>query len=650
MPNHFHIIVRAIVAGLLLCASVGPVGAKPPEFVGSETCAQCHQGQFAAWRDSHHGWAWRRPTPTSVLGDFADAQFGHQGVEYRFQREDDDFFIQADGPNGRLKRYPVHSTVGVEPLQQYLIETEPGRLQTLDLAWDTEQRRWYHLYPGEDTSAGNGLHWTASYKNWNGRCAECHATDYRKGFDPRADRYQSTQAEMGVGCEACHGPASAHLVWAAQPSAFMPKDWPGLNPWGLTEVFDAQDPGAEINACATCHSRREPLGADSPPVGAAFDDHYRLALLRDGLYFADGQIDDEVYVLGSFLQSKMHARGVRCTNCHDAHSYRLKLPGNQVCTQCHNPAGNPAFPSLPKADYDTPEHHFHPPESEGAACVDCHMPERNYMGVDGRRDHGFRIPRPALSRRIGSPDVCTGCHIGKTYEWAQAELDQRFPQGRHGEAHFGDWFAEPSQHLAELTDLAGDSAVPDIIRASAIQHLSARLPTDQRVGLASLLQDDSAWVRGAAVGLLRAIEPVQRIELLAPVLRDARLSVRIEAAKAFLDVRPRALPQKWRAALRQAMHEYQQSLQAKADYPETQMAIGGVALTLRNLPAASQAFARATEQDPQLVDAWLMRARIQAAQGHETEVRALLLKALAANPTDAELRQALNELDQRASD
>lgn len=482
-----------------------------PEFVTSQACAACHEQEYTAWRDSHHGWAWRLPARENVLGDFDDAAFRHRGFTYRFETEGGVYFVTADGPDGKATRYPVRYAVGVTPLQQYLVETDGGRLQALDVAWDTERKRWYHLYPGQDTSAGNGMHWGGPYKNWNARCAECHATDYEKNYDPHADNYRSRQAEIGVGCEACHGPGQAHVAWAKQPDEFDAANWQGVDGHGLLPAFVAGDAASEINLCAACHSRREALGADSPPAGAAFDDHYRLALLRDGLYFPDGQIHDEVYVYGSFLQSRMHARGVRCTNCHELHSYRLKLEGNALCTRCHNTGGNPEFSTLKKADYDSREHHFHEPGSDGAACKSCHMPERLYMVVDGRRDHSFRVPRPDLALKLDVPDPCTQCHQGKTPQWAAGEIGKRFPKGRASESHFGELFARAgqggnAQTASELLAIASDHAMPAIVRASALQRLTVASGTVTPEQFERFLSDDNALVRMTATGF-RARHP-----------------------------------------------------------------------------------------------------------------------------------------------
>lgn len=640
-----------LVIFLTWLIALSALAAKPPAFVASPACKSCHEKEYAAWSDSHHGWAWRLPEKENVLGDFNDVHFEHRGFDYRFITQDGKYLVVADGPDGKSTTYTVRYTVGVTPLQQYLVETDKGRLQALDLAWDTYAKRWYHLYPDQDTGAGNGMHWSGSYKNWNSRCAECHATDFHKNYVPATDSYASKQAEIGVGCEACHGAGEAHLAWAQAPDSFKSDTWQEVDPKGLIRTYDKGKAASEINLCAGCHSRREPLGSASPPVGADYNDHYRLTPLQEGMYYPDGQILEEVYVYGSFLQSKMYANGVKCTNCHDAHGYHLKADGNAVCVQCHNPAGNPLFPTLKKATYDAPEHHFHQPGTEGAQCKSCHMPERVYMGVDGRRDHSFRIPMPDLSTKLGTPNPCSTCHVDKGAEWASEEIRKRFPNGRIGKLHFAEVFSQAGKSPAQapfqaLLQIAKDEQQPDMVRASALQHMSRLTDDDSMKQLAPLLKDPSPLVRSAAILTQKSRQTADATKLIAPLLTDSAKSVRLEAAKASLGVATDDLPQAQQMHLARAMKELQQSLLARADFPETQMVLGGVALTLRNLDAATSAFRRAVEMDPQLTDAWLILLKIYAAQDDRDNLAATLASALRHNPENEELIGMRRMLDQ----
>ena len=603
-------------------------------YVGSVECLGCHQKEGEAWRASHHALAWALPDRETVLGDFDNAVFEHRGRRHRFYRDGDTNIIETDGPDGEITAYPVVGVAGIEPLQQYLLETETGRLQAHDIAWDVERKEWFHLYPGQALKFDEGLHWTGPYKTWNARCAECHATGYEKRFDTRTKRYESRQAEIGVGCEACHGPGSRHLSWAQGKMPDVPNH-------GLTVHFSDDDPEMLIQQCAGCHARREPFTDGNPPPGTPFHDAYRLALLRPGLYHPDGSIQDEVYVFGSFLQSKMYARGVRCTDCHDPHDARVKAEGNALCTQCHSEDGNPRFPSLPLATYDGPEHHFHPPDSEGAACVSCHMIERTYMQVDPRRDHSFRIPRPDLSMETGAPNACTDCHDDRDAAWAATELAARFPNSQRRGDHFSQTLAagrfDPAGNAEALLGLAKTNAEPGIIRATALEMLQSVADPSLPAEAADLLRDPDPLVRAAAVGLQRPASPVARAERLWPLLSDEHRNVRLAAVRALLDTPSGLLGDLDQTPLRNASSEWRQALAVKADFPETHLILGGAALTMRNFRAAESAFSEAVRLDSNQVSAWVMLVRLRDALGDSTGALEALESGLVSNPMNPDL-------------
>jgi len=657
----------AIVAAFLAVLSVGFVvvprsagqvthDKKAPTHVSSAACAECHQKEHAAWSNSHHSWALRLPTPDSVLGDFTEAVFKHQGVHSRFFNRGAKFFIETDGPDGKPSEYEIKYTVGVAPLQQYLVELEKGRLQALDIAWNTEQKRWFHLYPDQELKAGDGLHWSGPYKNWNTRCAECHQTNFRKNYLPKTASYQSKWSELTIGCEACHGPGAAHVLWAKDIATFQSRKPAGVDEKGLTVSFPLKDANEEIRLCARCHSRRSPLGANSPPPGSQFADHYKLALLRGGLYHADGQIDDEVYVYASFLQSKMYARGVRCSNCHEPHSGTLVAEGNALCTQCHNANGNANFQTLKKATYDSPSHHHHEAGSEAAKCVSCHMPAKTYMRIDPRRDHSFRVPRPDLSAKLATPNACTGCHDGKSSQWATAKLMDWFPSGRTGTPHYGEILHAGRSNPGEATtrnliELALDEAKPAIVRASALALIRGGPVTlDLARSIAPLLRSEEALIREAVLRLFAAGPARLRVGLAGPLLADPALAVRLEAARLVAGVPLDALGEKQQIIAQSAIRDYQKSLFDRSDYPETQMQIAGLAMTLKRFDTAQQALRAALSMDPQLADAWLMLARIQTATRRPERARETLEQAAQRVPDNADVHFQLGIIYSTARD
>ncbi len=438
-------------------------------YVGRQSCIQCHQQQAERFSGSHHDLAMDLATPETVLGDFDDAMLEHYGITSHMFQADGKYWIHTEGPDGEMADFEIKYVFGHDPLQQYMVEfgrgasmadNEVPAVQVLRVSWDTKKKQWFYLSPPdvrEKLAPDDDLHWTGIAQRWNTMCADCHSTNLKKGFDTKTLTYHTTFSEIDVSCEACHGPGSAHVEMANSKSLF----WDRKHGYGLARL-KGNDAEPQIQTCAKCHSRRRILTEDFK-AGDNFYDHYGNELFQPQTYFCDGQILDEVYVHGSYLQSKMYHKGIRCTDCHDPHTARLKFEGNKVCTSCHQHSAG---------KYDTPLHHQHQEGSRGASCVECHMPETTYMDVDPRRDHSLRVPRPDLSVKYGTPNACTRCHLElkkvelpqrdqfRQYndwvvaamngdaevkaaltaldEWAQEYCDKWFPQSKYRGDHFAD--------------------------------------------------------------------------------------------------------------------------------------------------------------------------------------------------------------------
>lgn len=630
------------IAALFFCASQA-AAEDLPDYVGSSTCIDCHEDAGQSWMGSHHQMAWTLPDEDTVVADFDGTHFNGNGMEVDFSKDDAGYHISVSEA-GQSREYDIHSVVGIAPLQQYLIETEPGRLQSFDVVWDDDRKEWYHLYPDQDLPPDDGLHWTGPYKNWNARCAECHATDFSKNYDAASDSYASVQSEIGVGCEACHGPGATHVEWATTKE---PVASDLLDSYGFTMATDA---GAEgwIQQCAGCHSRRQAFGDGNPVPGTPYHDSYRLSVLTPDLYYPDGQIMAEVYVYGSFLQSKMYDRGVSCMNCHEPHSGQLKAEDNSLCTQCHSTAGNPQFPTLPLAEFDDPSHHHHEPGSAGAECRSCHMPETTYMGIDERADHSFRIPRPDLTASTGAPDACTGCHEDKEPDWAAAQIEDWFPDSVHRTPQFGEVFARarmnPVGETANLLSIATDAGMADIVQATALYLLRGSPDPSVLQEAVPLLQDDNPLIREHALGLMQQAGPQMQIQHLVAALDDPSRNVRIAAARQMVGSPIAHLPDAMAENLKSAMEEWQTSLALNSDFPETHLVLSGTALTMRNFPAALAGFRKVVEMDPQRADAWSMIVRLEAAMNGQQAGRQAVREALRRIPGDANLQALAEEL------
>ena len=373
----------AVLFAWRMASRPGSHEAAEATYVGGEACAACHAREHELWIGSHHDLAMQLADEASVLGDFDDATFTYYGVQSTFFERDGVFSVRTDGPDGKLHDYEIAYTFGVYPLQQYLIGFPGGRYQPLGIAWDSRPaaaggQRWFHLYPDVPIESGDELHWTASNQTWNFMCAACHSTNLQKNYDLETDSYNTTWSEINVSCEACHGPGSTHVEWAAGGADLdnglivhltPGGEWSLEAATGTARLSSPRGSHAQIETCAPCHSRRSAVD-ERQTQGHLLLQNYRLALLTEGMYYADGQIEDEVYVYGSFLQGKMYHAGVTCSDCHDPHSLRTRAAGNALCTRCHL-----------STRFDTPTHHFHSEGSTGAACVSCHMPTRTNLCI-----------------------------------------------------------------------------------------------------------------------------------------------------------------------------------------------------------------------------------------------------------------------------
>ncbi len=565
-----------------------------------------------------------------------------------FQR-DGKFWVTTDGPDGRPGTYQVKYVFGVRPLQQYLVELDRGRIQCLPVAWDTERRRWFHLYPAERILWDDPLHWTRPLQNWNYMCAECHTTNLKRNYDLKTDTYHTTFSEIDVSCETCHGPGSLHVELAQQWGIF----WDRRYGYGLPPSGGA-DSRLDVDACAPCHARRRVIYPDFQP-GERFLDHYQPELLDGRLYYPDGQILDEDYVYGSFIQSKMYAKGVRCTDCHDAHTARVKYADpkgpwsqpidNRLCTDCH-------MGTHPAGEYDTPTHHHHPDASQpGTRCVECHMPETSYMVVDPRRDHSFRNPRPDLTQRLGVPNACNLCHHdrgkGETAEWAEAQLRTWYGP-RDEPPHFAPAIAAGRQGRPEaeaaLAAVARREGFSAMARASAIMLLGRYSGSVARRAVSEGLRDAEGLVRAAAVHSLEGLPPDEVQRRAAPLLHDPVRAVRMEAARQLSATPIQRLRPGDRTAFDNALKEYLTGLRSLDDQPGAHLSMGVVSANLGRIDQAEAEYRTALRIDPEFVPAMVNLAMLCDQAGRKAEAAELFRGVIQIEPELAEPHYSLGLL------
>lgn len=607
-------------------------------YVRDATCAECHATASRDWQGSHHQRAMQPATAETVLGDFRDTTFSQHGVTSRFFTRDGKFFVRTEGGDGTPADFEITYTFGVAPLQQYFVEFPGGRLQSLTIAWDTGRKRWFSLYPREKLAPDDPLHWTGRYQNANLMCAECHTTDFRKGYDAAADTYRSSWREIDVGCQSCHGPGGDHIIWARSGRRG--------GATGLVVNFRAADSRYEVDACASCHSRRARIAAGEHP-GRPLYDTFRPEVLRAGLYHADGQQLDEVYEYGSFRQSKMYQRGVRCSDCHNPHSGRIRAEGNKVCIQCHRPEANPRFPTLAHKVYDAPAHHFHKDGSPGAQCVNCHMPAKDYMIVDPRRDHTLRPPRPDLSVRLGTPNACTGCHRDRTAEWAAAAIVRWYgterPKGLEWPAAVAAGRAGARDAAPAIVAVASDRDVPAIVRATALDLLRGYGRQGMDALLASLKDPDPA-VRVAAVAGLEGVPPAERVAAVAPLLTDPLRAVRIEAARVLASVPPERFDASQKKTLDAAVAEFVEAQHAMADMPASHLNLAVLYASQGKRDLAEAEYLTALRMDPYFGPARANLVALYNATGRNAAAEQILREGIKRTPDEGELHYSLGLL------
>jgi predicted CXXCH cytochrome family protein len=594
-------------------------------FAPEGACLSCHADQAAAFAKSHHARAMEVAGPATVRADFNDARFEHDGIATTFFMRDGKYLVRTEGPDGKAGEFEVKYTFAYDPLQQYLVDTGDGRLQALDIAWDVNKREWFWLGEGNPATPGSTLHWTGAFYRWNRTCIDCHSTDPKVGFDAATNSYTSTYVATSIGCQSCHGPGAGHVAWAnSEPRPAPPASY-GLAPAGM-------------DMCVACHSRRTKV-LEGYTAGKPFFDHFSPSLLRSDLYFPDGQIEDEVFEYGSFMQSKMARAGVICLDCHRAHEATVKAEGNGLCTQCHTPEPLERFANFkPGGDFDTPAHTHHPMGSEGAQCANCHMPARTYMKLDRRRDHSFVIPRPDLSALYGTPNACTTCHTGKSDAWASETMDGWYGEGwrsRPTTAHAFNAAARGDAAAVEaLRQLVADTHLSGIVRGSAVAELGQFGPPVV-VDIKAAAADADPLVRLGAAEAVNSLPPEVRLEAVGPLLSDPTQAVRLSAIRALSGMQAAQLPGDQRAAFEAAVGALRDYVTANADVAEAQNTYGLFLMDQQRPDDAEAALQHAIKLDPGFAGARINLAELYRATGQEEKSQAAYAEAIAISPEDA---------------
>ncbi|HEY0465059.1 MAG TPA: tetratricopeptide repeat protein [Polyangiaceae bacterium] len=623
------------------------VAAKPApargraEFVGSAACAPCHQAQSEAYLGSHHEKALVAPSSELSKARFDRTHFTSPlGGTTNFSVRDGAPFVTTPVAGGKSATFPISYVSGVWPLEQYVVATERGKLQSLGVVWDSRTpaeggSKWFHVYGPRGIAPSDTLFFSNSAQNWNNICADCHSTLVERRYDSTADSFDTRWAELSVGCEACHGPGAEHVRSAkagkATPFAARLK---ASEPW-LPSATGSPTPrtqdGVEVEVCAPCHSRRTPV-KEGFLASDPFLDSFEPDLLRPARYHADGQVEGEVYEWGSFLQSRMYRSGVRCSDCHNPHSGKLYAPGNALCVRCHEPS---------RFDVEAHSHHA---AGKAPLCIDCHMPPATFMQIDERRDHSIRIPRPDHSVEFGTPNACNRCHAQKSAVWARDSVASWFPASQK-RSHFVTALGKERKGTLDapraLRELVDDATVPAIARATALESLGNYASEKTLRTLRVALESSEPLVAFGAVLGATQLPPQQRAALLLPMLEHRLRVVRIAAAKALASAPLADLPASTRAALERGFSEVEQSFDVSASRPETHVERSAFEIARGKLPEAEASLKTALRLQPCLGEAYLNLADLERQRGDEAAAERAIRAALACNPQNAVAHHAL---------
>lgn len=582
-------------------------------YVGDQSCKKCHATEFKEWKQSHHYMSMLPPNDSTVKGNFNNVTFSADGVNSRFYKKGAKFFINTEGDDGKNHDFEVKYIFGFTPLQQYLVQFPGGRLQVPRLSWDVNKKKWFNQYAGQKIPSHDWLHWTGNAQNWNTMCATCHSTNLRKNYDIESDTYKTSYNIINVSCESCHGAGKSHVD-------FINGDYKsGERVKGsFLKLAKNSKQLEEINTCAPCHARISEINGTHIESKEIMDNY--IPQIPDTEFFhADGQVNDEDYIYTSFLQSKMYHKGVTCSTCHNPHSVKLKRPGNQTCTLCHIPT-----------KYDVPTHTFHKKGTAAAECKNCHMPGKLYMGNDLRHDHSFRVPRPDLSVKYGTPNACSNCHKDKSEKVLSDAIVKWF--GPKRKYHFADDLIPGSRLDAKsekhLTNLIDNKFVPKIIKATATFYLgSIQTQTSLNTILARLASKE-AQIRYRALRSLSSFSTENWIEAVGPLLSDKVRAVRIAAADLYISIPSNQIPENYRIPFAGAQIELEKSLRFQTDFSTGNVMLADYYLKLKDYSNAEKFYLRGLKKDSNMNYAWLNLSAVYNSQGKNAQALQALESAL----------------------
>ncbi len=624
-----HIVKTFLVFAFILAFQVNTT--KANEY---NDCASCHADEVSKWHTSDHYKSMGNMDSDFIMGDFTNVTIKHHFQTARFYQSGSNYLVDLT-EQGQTQTYPIQHTFGHYPLQQYLVPTDSGALQVLPFSWDSRSKdkggqKWFPIYADEDVKKQDRLHWQQPLLNWNGMCADCHSDGLKRNYDLASNQFSTEYDHINVGCQSCHGKMNADhekTAKAVKKQSSTTGAWQRNHGDIVAKWVGEKRDNQFMDTCFACHSLRSPLN-DGIDTNKGFLDQFNPDLLSRNMYFPDGQIKEEVYVYGSFMQSKMHAAGVNCLDCHDKHTMKTKAKGNSLCLQCHNPE-----------TYQQVAHTRHDLNSDGGQCVNCHMPERTYMGVDPRRDHSFIIPRPELSINFGVPNACTSCHEDKNNQWAATSIKQwgasKNPLSKN-QLQYIELQHNGFLPLADHLKLANSNDLSVIKRASVIALLpnSSKAINDQIAKTWINSQEPLMRLAVANIGYLLP-EP-DRLKSYSKLLKDPVKAIRVAAASNLAGAKVKDL-----SILKLAIQELVDVNDVNSWRGEGHVNQSILYGKLGKTKSAVQSLQQAIIIDPYFFPSYLNLAERYRTHNQPEKEQRILAKGIEKNPNSAALHYAI---------
>jgi hypothetical protein len=570
-----------------------PLSLAGSSYTGSGACRACHPGNYASWHRTFHRTMTQEATAASVLGDFEHGTLDYLGVSARMRRDERGRFVIDWSRRGGRERWSavVERTVGSRRYQQYLARDGDVYFR-LPVAWNIEEQRFMHMNgafltadPARD--APDAPVARADYDRhvtrWNDNCVYCHNVAPNPGLDRERGRFETQVAELGVACEACHGPAARHVAQNRDPlRRFM------LHLGGAADPSIANparlDDARSAEVCGHCHGQR--LAPDIEAVHAHGDrfvpgeelTRYSRPLARDtalggdahafeARFWPDGTARLTAYEYQGLLQSACARRGsMTCISCHGMHSgdprgqIRPERAGDAACTACHTELAEAKAAAA---------HSHHDASGAGARCVSCHMPRVVYGLVRAQRSHRVDSPRPELAAGESRPDACTLCHVDRTRAWA-ADAMRAWKAGAPGCGEVASAGDEIGGDVARML-FAGDpierALAADALGRAEAHGDPARAPSRAGMLFDVMLADDYPAVRSIAWRSLRALIALRLPDATPPVGAFTPTDARAQRAAQIAAIASR-LPDDFAVAPGASV------LALRAQAPAVQIAIG----------------------------------------------------------------------------